>query len=81
VAAYYYLRIIVMMYMREPEGGVPVTSVPPATALAIGLCAVATLYLGVVPGHVLDYTTYSARQLMSDSMVPTVPVPSAASKP
>ena len=81
VAAYYYLRIIVMMYMREPEGEVPVTSVPPATALAIGLCAVATLYLGVVPGHVLDYTTYSARQLMSDSMVPTVPVTSAASKP
>ncbi len=81
VGAYYYLRIIVMMYMREPEGEVPVTSVPTATALAIALCAVATLYLGVVPGHVLDYTTYSARQLMSDSAMPMATAPSAATKP
>ena len=30
VGAYYYLRIIVMMYMREPRGEVPVTPVPAA---------------------------------------------------
>jgi NADH-quinone oxidoreductase subunit N len=67
VAAYYYLRIIVMMYMREPRSEVPVTRVPAMTGIAIAVCVVATLYLGVVPGSVLDYATSSARELMSDT--------------
>ncbi len=66
VGAYYYLRIIVSMYMREPRGEVPVTRVPAATALAIVACILLTLYLGVVPGRVLDYATQSARELMHD---------------
>jgi NADH-quinone oxidoreductase subunit N len=53
VAAYYYLRVIVMMYMKEPRGEVPVTPTPPATAFAIAACLLATLYLGVFPGRVL----------------------------
>ena len=64
VGAYYYLRIIVMMYMREPRGDVPVSAVPPAAGLAIAACVLATLCLGVFPGRVLDYTTLSAHQLV-----------------
>src|SRR5208282_4450110 len=64
VGAYYYLRIIVMMYMREPRGEVPVTPVPAAAMLAIAVCVLATLYLGVLPGRVLDYSASSARQLV-----------------
>jgi len=64
VGAYYYLRIIVMMYMREPRGEVPVTPVPAAAMLAIAVCVLATLYLGVLPGRVLDYGAGSARQLV-----------------
>jgi NADH-quinone oxidoreductase subunit N len=67
VGAYYYLRIIVMMYMREPRGEVPVTRVPAATALAIVVCILLTLYLGVLPGRVLDYATQSARDLVHES--------------
>src|SRR6195256_4593397 len=63
VGAYYYLRVIVVMYMREPRGEVPVTPVPLATGLAIGSCVMATLYLGVSPGRVLDCATQSASQL------------------
>jgi len=37
-----------------------------APALAIGLCLLATLFLGVFPGRVLDYATLSARQLVND---------------
>jgi NADH-quinone oxidoreductase subunit N len=66
IAAYYYLRIIVMMYMREGRGEVPVTRVPAATAIAITVCILLTLYLGVLPGRVLDYAAQSARQLVSD---------------
>ncbi len=65
VGAYYYLRVVVAMYMREPRGEVPVTPVPFATGLAIAACVLATLYLGVVPGRVLDYATQSARDLVS----------------
>jgi NADH-quinone oxidoreductase subunit N len=70
IGAYYYLRIIVMMYMREPRGAVPVTPVPIAAGLAITVCVLLTLYLGVVPGSVLDYATQSARQLVGDAAPP-----------
>jgi NADH-quinone oxidoreductase subunit N len=66
IAAYYYLRIIVMMYMREGRGEVPVTRVPAAAAIAITVCILLTLYLGVLPERVLDYAAQSARQLVSD---------------
>lgn len=74
VAAYYYLRIIVMMYMRAPRGEVPVTPVPAAAGVAITVCVLMTLYLGVLPGEVLDYADRSARQLVSGSAVrPVLP--------
>jgi NADH-quinone oxidoreductase subunit N len=68
--AYYYLRIIVMMYMREPRGEVPVTRVPAAAALAMAICVLATLYLGVFPGRVLDFAVGSSRQLVIHGGVP-----------
>jgi NADH-quinone oxidoreductase subunit N len=66
VGAYYYLRIIVMMYMREPRGSVPVSRVPLATSLAIAICMLLTLYLGVLPGRILNYATLSAHDLVND---------------
>jgi hypothetical protein len=50
--------------MREPRGEVPVTATPPATGLAIALCVLATLYLGVLPARVLHFATQSANQLV-----------------
>lgn len=64
IGAYYYLRVIVMMYMREPRGEVPVTPVPLTTGLAITACVLATLYLGVFPGRVLDYAAQSAHDFL-----------------
>src|ERR1700736_2115789 len=61
LGAYYYLRIIVMMYMREPRSEVPVTPVPVAAGLAIAVCVLGTLCLGVLPGPVLDYSSQAAR--------------------
>ena len=71
VGAYYYLRIIVMMYMREPRGEVPVTPVPAAAGLAMAVSVLITLYLGVLPGHVLDYAAHSARDLVRDTAART----------
>jgi NADH-quinone oxidoreductase subunit N len=53
VASYYYLRLIVAMYMREPvvdEAPVPAS---PSMRLALIVAAIATIYLGVMPGRVL----------------------------
>ena len=54
IAAYYYLRLIVYMYMREPEGSpsVLVPSFPAGLALAVALWGV--VQLGVLPAPFLD---------------------------
>jgi len=70
IGAYYYLRIIVMMYMKEPRGDVPVTPIPAAAAIALAICVAATLALGVFPGRVLDYTTQSAQQIVDGGEAP-----------
>ncbi len=64
VGAYYYLRIIVMMYMRESRREVPVRPVPFAMGVALVTCMIATLYLGIFPGSVLRYAQDSARELV-----------------
>jgi NADH-quinone oxidoreductase subunit N len=65
IGAYYYLRVIVMMYMKEPRADVPVSAAPASTTLAIAACVLATLYLGVVPGRVLNFATQSAHTLLT----------------
>jgi NADH-quinone oxidoreductase subunit N len=64
VGAYYYLRLIVIMYMREPRDEAPIPPIPFATGLAMVLSLVATIYLGVLPGRVLNFTLASARELV-----------------
>jgi NADH-quinone oxidoreductase subunit N len=64
VGSYYYLRIIVMMYMRESRKEVPVTPVPFALRVALAACLAATLYLGLFPGRVLQHAQDSAQQLV-----------------
>ena len=75
LAAYYYLRIIVMIYMREPRAGVPVTPLPAASGLAVAVCVLATLYLGVLPGRVLDFAAHSAGQLVRFEAAASTTVP------
>jgi NADH-quinone oxidoreductase subunit N len=53
LAAYYYLRLVVYMYMREPEGPEVRAAWTPAAAVALALCAWGTLQLGLWPGPVL----------------------------
>jgi NADH-quinone oxidoreductase subunit N len=64
VAGYYYLRIIVVMYMREGRQEVPVTKIPLGLGTALIVSLAATIYLGVLPGRVLDYALRSASQLV-----------------
>jgi NADH-quinone oxidoreductase subunit N len=55
LAAYYYLRLIVYMYMRDPEGERLRVALTPAAGLALALAVWGTLHLGLLPGTVLGY--------------------------
>jgi NADH-quinone oxidoreductase subunit N len=64
VAAYYYLRIIVVMYMREAHEDVPTMKIPVGLGTALVVSLALTIYLGVLPGRVLDYAQRSAAELV-----------------
>jgi NADH-quinone oxidoreductase subunit N len=61
VAAYYYLRIIVVMYFQEPgEAAGSALPVTPGVRLAIVACALGTMILGIFPSWLLDFAGKSA---------------------
>jgi NADH-quinone oxidoreductase subunit N len=64
IGAYYYLRILVMMYMRESRKEVPVDQPTLALRIAIAVCLLATIYLGIFPNWTLRYTQDSAHELI-----------------
>jgi NADH-quinone oxidoreductase subunit N len=64
IAAYYYLRVVVYMYMREPQEEVPVMPMPASVGFSLAVSVLATIYLGVLPGRVLEYALQSARDLI-----------------
>jgi NADH-quinone oxidoreductase subunit N len=61
VAAYYYLRILVVMYMKEPSEAVE-RAEPLSAGLraALILPAAGTLMLGIFPSWVLDFASRSS---------------------
>ncbi len=61
VAAYYYLRVIVVMYMQEP--GESTASLPPPTwgvRTTLWAAALGTIILGIFPSLVLNFATSSS---------------------
>ncbi|MFE6609514.1 NADH-quinone oxidoreductase subunit NuoN [Amycolatopsis sp. NPDC057786] len=56
VAAFFYLRVIVLMYFSEPAPDGPTVTVPGAfTTTAITLGVIVTLVLGLLPAFALDW--------------------------
>jgi NADH-quinone oxidoreductase subunit N len=61
VAAFFYLRVVVLMYFSEPVADGPTVGVPGLpTTIVLAVTAAATLVLGVVPGSVLDLAGQAA---------------------
>jgi NADH-quinone oxidoreductase subunit N len=54
VAAYYYLRVIVAMYMQEADTDQQPLPVPATMALVMVIASIAVIYLGVAPGRLLE---------------------------
>jgi NADH-quinone oxidoreductase subunit N len=63
IGAYYYLRVIIVMYFSEPSKDYTPTSVAPALGLALAIAAIGTIYLGVLPGRVLALAKSAADSL------------------
>ena len=58
IGSYYYLKVIVVMYMREPQGEAQPTSTlrfPLSVTAVVLLTALATVWFGVAPNQVLRF--------------------------
>jgi NADH-quinone oxidoreductase subunit N len=64
VSAYYYLRVVVAMYMREPAGEDVWAPVGMASGLALAVAAAVTLGLGVYPAPLLQWARAAATSLL-----------------
>jgi NADH-quinone oxidoreductase subunit N len=56
MGSYYYLRVIVRMYMFEPQTAEPAPPIRFGVGMAIAISLIATLWLGLLPNAVLHYT-------------------------
>ena len=56
VSAAYYLRVIVTMYMTQPEGDPPQVRTSPDAGFAVIFSAVGIMYLGLFPSAIYDLT-------------------------
>jgi NADH-quinone oxidoreductase subunit N len=55
ISVFYYLRIIVYMYMRDPTYEIEIHKENPALFLVLFLCLYGVLQLGLFPGNILVY--------------------------
>ena len=62
IAAYYYLKIIVAIYMREPgPAAEQLPKLAPSLGIAIWASAIGTLILGIFPSAILSFASSSAQ--------------------
>jgi len=54
VSAYYYLRLIIVMFFRERSTTWTAPRIPASAAVALVLTILGVIYLGVFPGRVID---------------------------
>lgn len=78
IGAYYYLKIIVVMYMRDSREEISVSSVSWGIATALAVSLAATLYLGVLPQRVLGFAQRSAKVLVQQPEAPLTAGPASA---
>ncbi len=63
IASFYYLRVIVVMYMREPHQNWAPARMSWAVTVVLLVAAAGTLYLGLFPARVLGFAEQAAQSL------------------
>jgi NADH-quinone oxidoreductase subunit N len=64
IAAYYYLRIIVYMYMQVPAVEYEINTPAFSTSLSLLIAVICTLLLGILPGQILTFIADLFRTLI-----------------
>jgi NADH-quinone oxidoreductase subunit N len=64
VSVFYYLRIVVYMYMRDPLTEVEIETDQPALYLVLFLCLYGVIQLGIWPGNLLTFIRQAAASLL-----------------
>jgi len=64
LAAFYYLRVVVRMYMYDPEGAVPRLVSPRLLSTSLGVASAAVVILGIVPNSLLEWAQRAAQPLV-----------------
>jgi len=64
ISVFYYLRIIIYMYMREPTRNVEIFAYNPALFLVLFLCLYGVLMMGIFPGNILIYIKQAVAALV-----------------
>jgi NADH-quinone oxidoreductase subunit N len=62
IGAYYYIRLIVVMYMREPSAEIAATAparFPLSVNVVLAIAAFGTIFLGLLPSKTLNYLLQS----------------------
>jgi NADH-quinone oxidoreductase subunit N len=57
IGAYYYLRVIVVMYMREGRPDAQIVLIPVAVRFVLAITAAAIVYLGLFPNRLMAFVT------------------------
>lgn len=55
ISAFYYLRVIVTMYMREPEDELEFKPYPSTLVIGLVLAAIGVILLGILPSLIVDH--------------------------
>jgi NADH-quinone oxidoreductase subunit N len=63
ISAYFYLRIVMIMYMNEPKGSFELTT-SPSLALALAISVTAVIVIGVYPTNLLNFARASIAGIM-----------------
>ena len=56
VGAFYYLRVVVHLYMKEPAAAGPGPVLTAAERISLAIASLATVYLGLFPARLLEMT-------------------------
>ncbi len=64
LAAFYYLRVVVRMYMYDADSGAPALVSPRLLSLSLGVSAIAVVVLGILPNSLYQWALDAAAPLL-----------------
>ena len=64
ISVYYYLRVVVVMYMKEPTLDLKPVALPHSVSFVLALTTFAVLGLGIFPGAIVTWATIASRSIL-----------------